>query len=185
MKIVFIVGPRGSGKTLVSNLLGRDYGCRVCDTDALIREKTGKSVTQIVEEGGWPAYRVLESEALAEAVAFMRASGEERAVVATGGGIVLDTANRARMRSEGAVAYLSAPAAVLMKRLAPPAEDPSRPSLTGLPPEQEMIAVLRERVPLYREVAHHVIDADMPPERVVATLYECVFGPCGGKGADV
>ncbi|SBV91179.1 Shikimate kinase [uncultured delta proteobacterium] len=169
MGILFLIGPRGSGKTLMASILAQKHGCRTCDTDALIREKTGKSVADIVAEGGWPAFRALEKAALAEAVARMREGGGP-AVIATGGGIVLDPENRERMRAEGVVAYLAAPPNVLARRLPPPQNDPSRPSLTNLPPEQEIARVLQEREPLYRAAAHHVVDAARPPESVAAIL---------------
>ena len=179
MGILFLIGPRGSGKTLAASLLERDHGCRTCDTDALIREKTGKTVAGIVAEGGWPAFRALEKAALEEAVERMRLFPESPAVIATGGGIVLDPENRDRMRKEGVVAYLSAPASVLAARLAPPGDDPSRPSLTGLSPEREMAGVLEERGPLYRETAHYSIDATLPPEEVAAILHEKAFRRSG------
>ncbi|MCC8194748.1 MAG: shikimate kinase AroL [Deltaproteobacteria bacterium] len=171
MAILFLIGPRGSGKTVAATLLERDHGCRACDTDVLIRERSGKTVAEIVNEGGWPAFRALEKAALLEAVNRMRDAGGSPAVIATGGGIVLDPENRRCMREHGVVAYLAAPAAVLAGRLEPPRNDPSRPSLTGLPPEEEMARILREREPLYREAAHHVVDATMTPDSVARTLY--------------
>jgi shikimate kinase len=155
----------------MASLLARNRACLARDTDALIREKTGMSVAEIVAVGGWPAFRALEKAALAEAVESARESGNAPAVIATGGGIVLDPENRDRMRAEGVVAYLAAPPRVLAGRLPPLRNDPSRPSLTALPPEREIAAVLREREPLYRAAAHHIVDATRPPESVADALY--------------
>lgn len=170
MGILFLVGPRGSGKTLAASLLHTRHACRVCDTDALVREQSGKTVAEIVAEGGWPAFRALEKAALAAAVARLRAAGEGPCVLSTGGGMVLDPENRDYMRTEGFVAYLAAPASVLARRIPPPEADPSRPALTALTPEEEMAQILAERDPLYRAAAHLVVDAALPPAAVVAIL---------------
>ena len=171
MPILFLIGPRGSGKTLAATLLSEQFAFRACDTDAIIRDVSGKTVAEIVEAGGWPAFRTLEKNALVEAVRRMKTDAAP-AVIATGGGMVLDAENRARMRQEGVVAYLSAPAAVLAGRLSDLSSDASRPAFTSLPLEQEIAAVLRDRDSLYRETAHHVIDASLPPGAVVQTLYD-------------
>ncbi len=172
MELFFLIGPRGCGKTLTASILERELACRACDTDALIREKTGKTVAAIVADGGWPAFRAEEKAALAVAVERMRSLGGNLAVIATGGGIVLDLENRERMRREGVAVYLAADPATLAGRLEPPAGDPSRPSLTGLPFAEEIAAVLREREPLYRATAHHVLDATRPPDEVVRRFRE-------------
>lgn len=179
MSITFLVGPRGCGKTLTARLLEERYGCRVCDVDVLIRDATGKTVAEIVTEGGWAAFRAVETAALAKAVAEMAglADGKACAVIATGGGIILSPENRARMRREGTVVYLAAPVEALVARLAPLGNDTSRPSLTGLPLAEEIAKVLNERDPLYREAAHHVLDASRPPEEVARNLYETIIPP--------
>ena len=179
VSIIFLIGPRGCGKSLMARLLERQYGCRVCDTDELIRAATGKTVAELVEEGGWEAFRAAEKEALAEAVAGMAnaAGAQSTAVVATGGGMVLAPENRARMRHEGTVIYLAAPLETLVARLSRRENDPARPSLSGLPLEAEVAKVLEERGPLYRDTAHHALDASRPPEDVARDIYETVILP--------
>jgi shikimate kinase len=86
-----------------------------------------------------------------------------RAVVSTGGGIVLEPANVAFMRAHGTAIYLAAPASVLRERLAQAGVVADRPSLTGEDPLKEIAAVLAIRDPLYREAAEHVVDAARPP----------------------
>lgn len=172
MHILFLVGPRGSGKTSIARLLAAKHGCREVDTDRLVFSKTGRSVAEIVAEGGWPAFRQHESEALREAAAMAADSPARFGVVATGGGIVLDAANRAFMREKGKVAYLAAPPEVLVARLARSANAAQRPPLSGLSFEEEIRAVARERDPLYREAAHLIVNASLPTETVVRVLSE-------------
>lgn len=182
MGIVFLVGPRGCGKSLASRILKCEYGCRVYNTDAMIREKTGKTVAGIVAEGGWPLFRVIEKGVLGEAIEAALRVEDTRVVIATGGGMVLDPENRKRMRAAGGVAYLSAPAEVLADRLDTAENDPSRPPLTKLPQEMEIAAVLKEREPLYRSVAHCVVDATQDA-RVVARLIHEYFTKTSGRNS--
>ena len=119
------------------------------------------AVPEIVEREGWAGFRERESRALAAA------SSRPGAIVATGGGMVLSGANRVLMRESGLVIYLSAPAETLAERLASDGGAERRPSLTGEDPRLEMVRVLAEREPLYRESAHHCLDASLPPEAVL------------------
>ena len=175
MSILFLTGPRGSGKSQVARLLGAEHSLPFCDTDLLVVRAAGKSIEAIVAEEGWPGFRAREKAALAEAAAMMAAAGG-RAVVATGGGMVLDPENRAFMRQKGRVVYLSAPAHLLAARLAGGERDPFRPSLSGLPPAEELSAVLAEREPLYRAAAHHCVDASLPLVEVVRQVYHILAG---------
>lgn len=184
--IVFLVGPRGCGKSLASEILGREYGCRVCNTDVVIREKTGKTIVEIVAKGGWPAFRSIEKKVLGEVIeTIRRVEDTTHAVIATGGGMVLDPENRKRMRAEGIVVYLSAPADVLADRLDAPENDSARPPLTKLPQKLEITAVLKEREPLYRSVAHYVVDATQDPRIVTRIIHRYFTEPSGRSSVTV
>lgn len=162
---VFLVGARGCGKTTTGNALARALGFRFTDTDLWLLETTDMTVAEMVERDGWPGFRRRESEAL-------RAVTVPGTVVATGGGIVLAEENRQFMRDNGQVIYLRAPAHILASRLAAFPEEDQRPTLTGRPITDEMAEVLAARDALYRQVAHHVIDADRAPEQVVESILE-------------
>ncbi len=158
---VFIVGPRASGKTTIGKALAGALGYDFVDTDRHLLESTGRTVAEIVAAEGWAGFRQRESAAL-------RAVTRPRAVVATGGGMVLAAANRQFMREHGIVLYLAAPAAVLAARLQANPETAQRPTLTGRPIAEELAEVLAAREALYREVAHQVLDSTAEPQVVVA-----------------
>ena len=80
-------------------------------------------------------------------------------VWATGGGMVLAEANRRYMREHGRVFFLSAPVEVLAARLRRNPLEAQRPSLTGKSLDDEVREVLEARLPLYRDAAHHELDA--------------------------
>ena len=79
-----------------------------------------------------------------------------------GGGMVLSAANRAFMRANGTVLYLNVPAEVMAARLEADPNAAQRPTLTGRSIIEEVSEVLVSREPLYRETAHHVLDASAP-----------------------
>lgn len=167
---VFLVGMRACGKTTLGRALAERLGYAFADTDELVRQSAGREVADIVAVEGWTGFRSRESLAL-------RAAAAPFTVVGTGGGVVLSPANRDFLQQAGVCVYLAAPDDVLRERLlrdpaldqrppllAPRAEDPLRH------PADEVEAVLRERGPLYREVARHVV----PAERSAAELVELV-----------
>jgi shikimate kinase len=93
-------------------------------------------------------------------------------VIATGGGCVVRAENRELLRSTGLTIWLTAAPSVLAARVARDAETPSRrPPLTPLPGYAELERVVREREPLYREVADWTIATEaLTPEEVAAAI---------------
>lgn len=176
MSVFFLVGPRGSGKSLAAKLLMSKYGCRSVDTDRVVLDNTGKSVAEIVAEEGWPAFREYEKKALRDAVALMAAHPSGGfGVVATGGGMILDAENRAFMREKGTVAYLTASPERLIDRLLHSRAMSGRPPLSNLSFENEVRFTMAAREPLYRETAHHLVNAELPAATVARVLYEIII----------
>ena len=170
---VFLIGPRGSGKTSVGRLLARKLGCELYDTDALVTSEAGRNVTEIVALEGWEGFRERESRAL------VSAAGPGR-IVATGGGMILSEANRRFMRGQGLVIYLAAPAEALYARLVHGHESGQRPALTDKDLLQEITEVLAERGHLYRRTAHHSVDAAVSAPEVLGAIIR-ILGRNTGK----
>ena len=215
--ILFLIGPRASGKSTVGRILAERLGLPFHDTDDMVMDEAGCSIAEIVRLEGWESFRTRESRALALAVARAAesrgrpddaarsgdagnagpsgdagtpdssaaakpglsesalsrrgASGVRAgAVVSTGGGMVLARENRERMRASGTVFYLAAPLDCLYARLERQFDAGRRPSLTGESPLAELARVLEEREPLYRETAHHIIDATVPRAAMARTI---------------
>ena len=162
MAIVYLIGPRASGKTTVGELLARRMHCFLGDTDRYLQGVLRCSIAEFVEANGWPDFRDAEREAMRALTLDFGRTGT--AVISTGGGIVLNPNNCEYMRENGVVFYLKAPVDVLVARLTANPEAGQRPSLTGRAPVDEMAEVLAEREPLYQACAHHVLDATLAPE---------------------
>lgn len=162
-----LVGLMGSGKTSVGRLVAQRLGRRFLDSDAQVEAQAGRTVRAIFESDGEAAFRTLEADALAEALAT-----PEPVVVAAAGGVVLDADNRRRLREQATVVWLRAEPAVLATRVR---TGEHRPLLAddGLGVLQRMD---ESRAALYAEVADHVVDVGLAP---VAEVVESVLGRIG------
>ena len=160
---LYLVGPRGCGKTTTGMALAKAVGFQLVDTDRWLQSHLQMTVAEIVEREGWEGFRAQETTALQAVTA-------PSTVVATGGGIILTEYNRHYMRSHGMVIYLNAPVSVLVNRLEEAPEEGLRPTLTGKPLTEEVQEVLEQRDALYREAAHYIVDATNEPSQVVADI---------------
>src|SRR5271156_5606016 len=100
---IFLIGPMGSGKTAVGRHLARLFRYTFHDSDADIEAKTGVDILFIFEKEGEAGFRMREKESID------RLTRLESIVLATGGGAVIDSANRAALAERGAVVYLGTP----------------------------------------------------------------------------
>jgi shikimate kinase len=158
--IVYLVGMPGSGKSTVGQELGGRLGVPFIDLDAEIEREEGRTITAIFEAEGEPGFRAIEARALLDA------STHDPAVIACGGGVVLEPANRITLRSTGTCVFLDVPLDVLERRVRPDAERPLIRSQGDLP------RLLEQRGPLYREFAAHVVDGSGDPGEVADAIVE-------------
>src|SRR5205814_2192350 len=146
---IVLIGMMGSGKTTVGGRLARRLDRPFVDSDVQVEQRTARTVREIFETDGEAAYRILESEVLAEALA-----SEEPAVIAAAGGTILDPNNRRRMKDFGTVVFLEAAPADLVRRVG--GQD-HRPLLRD-DPAGVLAQMDRDRRHLYEETADLVVD---------------------------
>lgn len=139
----------GAGKTTVGRELARRRKMRFADCDHEIVARTGVNIPTIFEIEGEAGFRRREAQALDELTA------EPDLVLATGGGVVLDPANRALLAARGVVIYLDVPPHILWERTR---HDRNRPLLRVENPRQRIEELHRQRDPLYREVADIIVE---------------------------
>jgi len=80
----------GAGKTTVAAALARKLSCAMLDLDDLIKERSGRTPQEIIDEQGEQRFREIESEALRAALETKRAR-----IIALGGGTWTIESNRA------------------------------------------------------------------------------------------
>ena len=86
-------------------------------------------------------------------------------VVATGGGAVTQPDNRKFLNQRGIVIYLYTPVELQLQRTY---RDKNRPLLQVDDPEQKLRDLLSARDPLYREIAHYIIETNQGAARELA-----------------
>ncbi|MEF2229364.1 MAG: shikimate kinase AroL [Pseudodesulfovibrio sp.] len=164
-RTIFLIGPRGCGKTSLGSALARRLGLAFVDTDHELVREAGMEIADFVEVRGWEAFRDLEAETLA-----CVAAGPVR-VVGCGGGIVLRGENRAVL-ARGTVIYLQVGPEELARRLMADPNEAQRPSLTGKGLVEEIREVLEQRAPLYEECADIVLPPAGLPDMVESAVRE-------------
>jgi shikimate kinase len=153
-----LVGPPGSGKTTVGRVLARRIGVAFSDVDALIVERAGKPIAAMFTEDGEDAFRALEREVVAEALA------NTDGVLALGGGSVLAASTRERLRGHRVVLLWVGLADGIRRT----GMSTARPLLAGVNPRATFKALLDARAPLYREVATVEVDTSRRSANQVA-----------------
>jgi len=157
---IVLAGLSGSGKSSVARAVAERLGRPLVDLDAEIERSEGAHPSVLIRERGETAFRALESAAV------RRACTVQRAVIACGGGAVIDPLNRWALWDAGAVLWLDAPDEVLLARLA--RHEEQRPMLDG-DAARRMAELRASREPYYR-AADRRIDASAPLETVVESV---------------
>ncbi|MEI6622681.1 MAG: shikimate kinase [Actinomycetes bacterium] len=147
--LVVLVGVPGAGKTSVGRALAELLGVDFVDTDDVVEQTVGKPVADIFVEDGEVAFREYEREAVA------RALGRDGAIVALGGGAVMNPDTRALLAGIPTL-WLQVSADIAAKRVG---LGVSRPMLLG-GVRSRMVTMARERQPMYEEVATMSLSTD-------------------------
>jgi shikimate kinase len=158
----FLIGLPGSGKSTVGRQLSRRLSLPFFDSDHVIEQRLGCSIREFFEREGEERFRDLEASVIDEL------TQGPAAVVSTGGGAVLRQENRIRLHERGTVFYLKSTPEEVFRRLR---HDRNRPLLQVEDPLQRLRDLFDVRDPLYRQVAHFVIETGRPS---VATLVNMI-----------
>jgi shikimate kinase len=160
---IVLVGYRCCGKTTVGKILARKLNRSFVDTDGLIEERESSSIEEIISEKGWHYFRDIEKQVVREV------SQNNKLVIGTGGGVVLDQDNVLNLIKNGWVVWLKADAEVLKERMEKDHSSGNvRPSLTGTNPIEEIREVLAVRMPLYEQAGDFAVDTGRDDPSAIA-----------------
>lgn len=150
----------GSGKSTIGRILSERLGYSFLDTDHLIEKNTGLTIPEIFSSGGEDEFRRLESIALRDAL------GRDNVIISCGGGIILREENRTELKTRAFVVYLRVTPQEAFTRVGKSGH--KRPLLKVEDPQAQISRLMREREPLYLEVADIVIDTTGQEKSAVA-----------------
>lgn len=146
-----MIGPMGAGKTTIGRQLAKKLSAKFHDSDHEVEKRTGADIPWIFEIEGEAGFRKRESQIVSELVQ------QDNIVLSTGGGVVLNPENRKVLKENGYIIYLqSSPEKLYMRT----AGDKRRPLLQGDGKLDQIKRILKEREPLYEDLANEVINTD-------------------------
>lgn len=162
---IVLVGMPGSGKTTVGRRLAARLGLPHVDTDHLIEEAAGRSVSEIFAQEGEEGFREREAQAVASAVTM-------RAVVSLGGGAVTTPAVRQTLAGH-TVVFVDVEFDELLARVS---RKNTRPLLRE-DPKGTLQRLDAERRPFFEQVQTHTVISDSGPVHgVVAQVLDELSG---------
>ena len=158
---ISLIGYRASGKSTLGRELSRRLGWPLLDIDRGIEARCpGETLTELWLRIGDGPFREIEAEVVEEMCA-----GDE-CVISFGAGTLGRPENRGQACREALVVYLEMSAGGLWERMqADPRSASTRPNLAGGGFE-EVVTLLAERDPVYRECADLLVDASLPTEQL-------------------
>ena len=161
---VILIGPMGSGKTTIGQLLAAKLNVPFRDTDHVIEEKSGRSVADIFLEDGEDEFRALEKRVLRDELL------SDDTVLALGGGAPISIDAQSALRAIASpVVYLDISLATVAPRIG---FNRDRPLLLHNPRGQWQ-TLMEARRPIYESIADTVVDVnDKSEPEIVALILE-------------
>ena len=158
---ILLIGFMGSGKSTIGRKLAKLLEYSFVDTDSVIEDDQGCSVTEIFKYGGEECFRKMETRLL------QKLKNVENSIIATGGGIVLREQNQRLLQGIGKRVYLNVPQEELQQRLR---NDRNRPLLKEKDPGTVVQKMMKERVLLYEQAEYIVDTGQRSPQKIASEI---------------
>lgn len=160
-KNIALIGMPGCGKTTIGRKLAQKLGIRFYDSDKYIEETTGKSITEIFQNGeGY--FRQLETETI------KKLALEIPCVISTGGGIVKNDENIEALKENGIIIFINRPIENIIDNI----NIKKRPLLKDR--KENLYKLYDERIDLYKRYCDYEIINDssiyITVKKIVSTI---------------
>ncbi|BCE01008.1 shikimate kinase AroK [Marinicellulosiphila megalodicopiae] len=163
-KNIILIGPMGAGKSTIGLLLADVIGCEFRDSDKEVEDKAGANIPWIFDVEGESGFREREFQAIEYL------TSEKNIVIATGGGAVIRKENRDLLSKYGCIVYLKTS---VEQQLLRTHKDANRPLLQQDDPKKVLTQLLKQREPLYIELADLIVDTNAnTPKQIVEKITE-------------
>ena len=152
MNTIILIGYMGSGKSTIGERTAKSLGMEFLDTDVLIEEQEGMTISELFAQKGESYFRQKETETI------QKLKEEAKGIVlATGGGLPMREENQKLLKKLGTVVYLKASVDTLVERLK---GDITRPLLKEGDLRKKIETMIENRNPIYEKVADVVLETD-------------------------
>lgn len=159
---IVLIGVPGAGKSTVGKLLAEELKLDFIDTDQVIEQQAGKSISDIFIQDGEAVFRKIEKQVIAQALQ------ADDVVVSLGGGALIDEETRQSVKQRKAI-WLQAGLTQAVDRVG---MNRNRPLLLGNVRGQ-LADLMAAREPLYVECAWFAVDTnELNPSQVVEVIVE-------------
>ncbi len=175
---IALVGLRGAGKTMLGRNAAQALGVPCIEIDREIERASSMDLPEIFAVHGEAVYRRLEHESLDAVI-----SSVPRAVITTGGGIVLSPDTYKKLLDTCFVVWVTASE----EQLAARAKSDLGLSSQSLTPRarEELVRAMRAREPLYRRADAVIDTTGKSNEQVLEEFVSLVSAVDTGKGRPV
>jgi len=162
-----LVGLMGSGKSSIGRRLAVQLELPLIDLDDEIVAQAGRSIPDIFEQDGEAVFRHMETAAL-------RTVASKKAVIATGGGIVMSAMNRQILTAHPPVIWLKASPEFLANRID---GDNNRPLIATGDTLKKLQQLATIRYPLYEQCADFILPrGDMTKPEALQAIVDFLLG---------
>lgn len=167
VKNLILIGMPGTGKSAVGKALAERLGYTFLDVDDVIRERTGKTLKELLLEMGVDEFVVLEGK-IGESLDL------HDTVIATGGSMVLSAGAMEHLRENGVAVWLETPLREIEGRMPEDLWDRG----IAAPRDMTIREIYRQRESMYAKYAD-VIVASQEGEDATACQVEQVMRTAG------
>lgn len=183
---LILTGFMATGKSVVGPLVARRLGWIFVDSDAEIVRRAGKPIADIFSAHGEAHFRTLEREVIAEIAGDLsqcpQCHGPRPAVIATGGGAIVDLGSCAALKSAGVIICLTARPQVIAARVERSRRKRPKLAESGKPVIERVRELMAERAEAYARVDVTIDTSDLAPEeaaeKVITEFAPRAVGRC-------